>query len=449
MKPLAYMLCLAGMVIAWSDRSFAASADVATTALLEAVDSKHSASKDLAHGTGAEVHDVLRDSSEALATTNLWSKPAANVNSLSRTSESGAWLEKIEFARRQRLQKLYAEATPTLISAILTNAPEEIKRAALLELAIIAQEENNLTRAQQIFAHYLSKWPEDPCAPEVLLRQGLILRQMGANTAALTKFYSVMTSALVLKADKLEYYQRLVLQAQGEIADTYFQQGKVRESAEFFARLLKLDSPLLNKPQVQFKLIRSLSALGRHEEVIIQACDFLGRHLEAVEQGEVRFHLASALKTMGRNNDSLQQVLLLLRDEKGHSQAHPETWAYWQQRTGNEIANQLYKEGDYFRALEIYCGLADLNTNALWQLPVWYQIGLTYERLQQPAKALSRYSQIVSRESEAGTNTTPSLRTVLEMARWRQQHLGWQTNAETFAREARIPRPANEPDPKP
>jgi tetratricopeptide (TPR) repeat protein len=258
---------------------------------------------------------------------------------------------------------------------------------------------------------------------------------MGLNNLALTKFYAVMTSSLVLKADKLEFYQRLVLQAQTEIAETFFQQGKLPDSVEFFTRLLKQDSPLLNKPQIHFKLVRSLSALGRFEDATAQAYDFLGRYREAVEQPEVRFYLATALKRLGRNNDSLQQVSLLLHDQQAEARAHPETWAYWQQRAGNEIANQLYKEGDYLRALEVYSNLAGLSTNVDWQLPVWYQMGLTYERLQQPVKALSQYSQIIGRQPEVATNAAPNLRTILEMAHWRQQYLGWQTNAETMTRE--------------
>jgi tetratricopeptide (TPR) repeat protein len=127
--------------------------------------------------------------------------------------------------------------------------------------------------------------------------------------------------------------------------------------------------------------------------------------------------------------------LLLLQDQQTQAGTHPATWAYWQQRTGNEVANQLYKEGDYLRALEVYSNLSGLNTNVDWQLPVWYQIGLTYERLQQPVKALGQYTQIVARQPEVGTNAAPNLRTILDMARWRQQYLGWQTNAETITRE--------------
>jgi len=304
-----------------------------------------------------------------------------------------------------------------------------------LELAVIEQERNQLTRAQQILAHYLAKWPDDENTPEIILRQGLILRQLGMNSLALTKFYSVMTSSLVLKSDKLDYYRRLVLQAQTEIAETYFQQGKFSDSADFFARLLKQDSPLLNKPQIHYKLIRSLSTLGRHEEVARQANDFLGRHESAVEQPEVRFYLASALKHLGRTQESLQQVLILLRSQHPRAKENPEAWTYWRLRTGNEIGNMLYQEGDYLSALQVYSTLASLGTNTAWQLPLWYQMGLTYERLEQPAKAMSQYQQIVDQTSGADTTNAPAAQTLLDLARWRQQYLSAQTNVTAVLRE--------------
>ena len=81
---------------------------------------------------------------------------------------------------------------------------------------------------------------------------------MGAHATAIRKFYAVITSSLNLKLGELEYYQRLVLQAQTEIVDTYFLEGNLEESGRFFQLLLRLDSPKLNRAQIQFKLIRSL-----------------------------------------------------------------------------------------------------------------------------------------------------------------------------------------------
>jgi hypothetical protein len=64
-------------------------------------------------------------------------------------------------------------------------------------------------------------------------------------------------------------------------------------------------------------------------------------------------------------------------------------------------------------------------------LPVKYQIGLTYERLQQPQKAMDTYNEIIQLEPVLGTNATPGQKAVLDMARWRTGFLGWQSKAET------------------
>ena len=140
--------------------------------------------------------------------------------------------------------------------------------------------------------------------------------------------------------------------------------------------------------------------------------------------------MAQALKAQGRNSEALRQVLVFLEEQQARSLNHPEVLTYWQQRVGNEIANELYKEGDYVKALEVYLNLARLDFSAAWQLPVDYQIGLTYERLLQPQKAVETYQKILNREPELGTNATPGLKAVLDMARWRIGFIGWQDKAE-------------------
>ena len=309
------------------------------------------------------------------------------------------------------------------------EAPDEIKRASLIELALLSQENNQLAKAQQLFAQYLKRYPEDANMPEILLRQGLLYRQMGAPEMALAKFYAVMTGSLKLKFGSLEYYQRLVLQAQTEIADTYYLQGKYLDAADFLSRLLKLDSPNLNKIQIQFKLVRCLAALNRSPELIGQAKDFLAHHQKTDEEPEVRFLLAQALKESGQSQEALQQVFQLLKSQQSKSGENLKNWHYWQQRAGNSLANQLYQEGDYLNALEIYQTLASINSAADWQFPVRYQIGLIYEKLHHPIKAVESYGKILARKKELDSNNTPSLKTVLDMAQWRTDFIQWQSSA--------------------
>jgi len=336
----------------------------------------------------------------------------------------------LDLGREQRRQKSTALAAQTLTRLLEADAPAEIKRLALFELALVAQDDNKLVLAERIFGQYLHTYSEDPSAPEVLLRQGLIYRQMGVNTLAISKFYAVMSTALKLKLENMDYYKKLVLQAQIEIADTYYQEGKYEEAADFFNRLLKSGNPELDQIQTQYKLVRSLSYSTNNAETIAQAQIFLNLYTNAAEVPEVRFFLASSFKKLGRNNDAMKQVLLLLQSQQDNVHKNPEVWTYWQQRAGNEIANQLYKEGDYLSALQIYLSLAELDKSPAWQLPAWYQTALIYEQLQQWQKATETYQRIMDRQKElTDSTTTPSLLSLFEMAKWRKDYIDWMQKA--------------------
>jgi TolA-binding protein len=326
------------------------------------------------------------------------------------------------------------KAEPILINLLAADVPVAVQKQALLDLGAVVRDENDLPRAETIYTQFLNRWPDDPRTPEVYLRQGEIFRQMGLTDMALGKFYTVMASSLALKNDQFAYYQKLVLQTQVEIAETHYLMGHYVDAADFYSRLLQNSDPGLNRPQMEFRLVRSLTILGKNEEAAGEAQDFLSRYPDADQVPEVRYYLAQALKAQGRDNDALEQVLLCLKQQKAKSGNDPAVWIYWQQRVGNELANQLYHEGDYIQALEIYVDLVQLDSSVAWQVPVYYQMGLTYEKLMQPQKATDTYNQILACETEAGTNATPGMKAIFDMARWRTNFLAWQQNAETIDR---------------
>ncbi len=368
-------------------------------------------------------------------------------------------LEQLEtqlaLARRQRHQKEFSSATKGLSAVLNAEAPTPLHQAALLELAFVAQDEGQFVRAQQVYGRYLNLYPQDPSMPEILLRQGLLYRQMGSSTLAIAKFYAVMTSALNLKLDRMEYYERLVLQAQTEIADTYLLQGRFEDAADFYQRLLKRDSTHLNKTPIHFKLVRCLAATEKRTETIAQASRFIEQFPEAAEVPEVRFLMATAYRQAGLDRDALHQVLLLLESQHNTPRQNAEAWTYWQRRAGNDLANQLYLSGDFENTLLLYEHLARLDSSAAWRIPVWYQIGLVYERLLQPQKATQVYAQILETgKSLSSTNVTPSLNSIVEMARWRQQALAFLEKAQAAQLALRASlrqedRPDNKPPPAP
>lgn len=361
-------------------------------------------------------------------------------DSISRTNQNATWLwTKLEEGRRYANAGDEVAALRQFTALLEVNAPAELHQAALLEMANLAQRAGQLPRAQQIYAQYLDRFPGDPTVPDVILRQGLLYRQMGAHQLALAKFYSVMSTCLSMKANQLNYYQQLVLLAQTEIADTYYQQGQNAQAVEFLNRLLKLDATGLDKGLVRYKLLRSLSQLARHDEVIAHAQQYLQHQSGAPEEPEVRFLYVEALKKAGRSREALEQVLTLLLAQQAKSSENPETWIYWQQRTGNSLANELYREGDYLSALRLYDQLSTLSNSPDWQLPVWYQTALIYERLQQTGKSIAVYDRILNRQKEMGTNTvSPNLSMVFDMSRWRKEHLGYQGQSETNLMALRV-----------
>ena len=252
----------------------------------------------LTNGGLAEIAAPVSPASEfdALTSTNLVTLESKSKKPLTARD----YQNQINAARLLRRSLDRAGAAKLLVKVLESELPAELRRAALFEMSLVAQEEKQYTRAQQVLAQYLQLYPQDPTVPEVLLRQGLIFRQMGAHNTAIAKFYAVMNSALGLKLEQFDYYQRLVLQAQTEIADTYYVQGKFAEAADFFGRLLKQNSVDLNRAQIHSKLIHCLSGLGRHTDVITQCETFFDKNPDAAETPELRFLCASSLKQLGR-----------------------------------------------------------------------------------------------------------------------------------------------------
>jgi tetratricopeptide (TPR) repeat protein len=317
------------------------------------------------------------------------------------------------------------------------NVPEPLRQTALYELANVARMENDLSRAEAIYSQYLQRWPGDTRTPAINLRQGEVFRDMGLPNLALTKFYGVMTAALALTNSQLAQYKELVLRAQVEIAETHYLMGKFKDAADYYSRLLAQNDPALDREQIEFRLIRSLEAVNEHDKAVSQAQDFLEHYPNSPEEPEVRYHLAQALKTQNRNTEALQQVQLFLKEERGKTTNDPAIWLYWQQRVGNEIGNELYQEGAYLEALPVYLALAQLDSTPAWQLPVRYQVGLTYEKLLQPRLAIEVYRNLLTNAVPSlGTNLTPNLKAVTEMAAWRLNFLEWNERAESFNHQA-------------
>lgn len=337
------------------------------------------------------------------------------------------WKQRIDMARKQRMVGEFTFAFVNLQEVLDGPAEESLKKTALLEMATTQHKAGHFHEALKTCGMYRKRYPQDAGLPHVLLFQGLLMRELGAPQAALAKFHAVLSATLNLNLDKYDYYRKLVLLAQAQIADTLYSQGQLDEAAEKYTVLLRDESLHLKKSMVRYRLLLCLEGLDRQSDLVAQAKGFLESETDAPEAPHVRYLLSTALKKLGRNAESLAQVKALLAAAADQDDA---VWKAWKQRTGNEIANQLYRDGDYFNALNLYLKLAEVEDALTWQLPVWYQIGLIHERLDSPPEAIKAYQKILDREGELSATSGPALTTLASMARWRRDFIQWKFEAD-------------------
>ncbi|HEX7859047.1 MAG TPA: tetratricopeptide repeat protein [Verrucomicrobiae bacterium] len=356
------------------------------------------------------------------------------ITKLDRSEKLSRYQVALESARGLRSARELKRAESTLTQLLESPATEDIKRPALLELALVMQEQKEYPKAQQLYSEFVRRYDKDPSVPEILLRQAYLYREMGVPVLAQSKFYAVISACLNLKLEEMEYYQRLVLRAQAEIAETFYLQGQYAESADYLKRLLKLESVDLERANVLHKLAQCYMKLGDFDEALGTASLFLEKFPKHIDAPETRFLKVEALKKLGRTKDSIAELETLLRTQQSVSGADPQQWLYWQQRAGNKIANEFYKDGDLLSALQIYQTLAAINNTPEWQLPVWYQIGLVFENLKSPQKAVEMYQQIVDRKPDIKT-PNPNLTAVIDLASWRKQNIEWEAAAKEATRK--------------
>lgn len=342
---------------------------------------------------------------DAIDSENVFARPVKPVV----VDEMKAWRTRFDSALKQYEQSTDAvamKAAEDLFIGILMSpdAPVDIQRDCLKQLAQIALDGRFYGRAQQIYSQLVSRFPIHPDTPAVLLRQGVLYRRVGANELALSKFHAVMSTVLSLSEKDISGYKALVLLAQTEIADTYFMAGQFDRAADYFRRVLKLADADLNEAQVRLKLVKAVFEMKDWKNVIVEGQQCIEKIALSSQIAEVRFLMAEAYKQLGLQREALQQTMALLNAEQARSSKDPANWAYWQKRTGNALANELYQQGDYLNALLIYQTLWKLPGDEEWRSQALYQMGLIYERMEQADRAISAYSQIL----EAATNNVPA-----------------------------------------
>lgn len=329
--------------------------------------------------------------------------------------------------------------------------PEQ--RDALLGIARMYRRQAIYTKAAAVYEKFLKLYSDDPRVPDALLELGRTQRAMGAHRNAINRFYNVINSTLKLPPESYEHYQLLAKTAQFEIAETHFETGNFAEAAKFFDRLRLLDLAPEDRARAHFKAACSLLNAGELDQATGKLTQYLEQWPADTNVPEARYFLALTLRKLGRTEDALAITLALLRDEQNNAVADPKGWAYWQRRTGNQLANDFFQNGDTLSAVAIYEGLARLSTDNNWRLPIIYQTGLCYERLRQTERATKAYRDIVeSVAGNSGTATSPELAELARMANWRIGQIEWSGQTERQLHQffsAAMPAPPARPSPSP
>lgn len=302
------------------------------------------------------------------------------------------------------------------------GATDADHQAALLALAQLHRKQGTFTKAAAIYERFLKDYPGDERTPEALLHLGRTLRDLGAPKLAIARFYNVINSTLKLPSDGFEHYQVLARTAQFEIAETHFLAGNFVEAGKFFTRLSLLDLAPADRARAQFKAGYALRLQGDLEGCVRTLRAFVEQFPQDENIPEARYLLAVSLRELNRTQEAFAATLDLLRTEKARVGKDPKRWAYWQRRTGNQLANDFFETGDTLNARAIYAGLLELSPEPAWRIPLTYQLGLCYDRLGLAEQARASYQAVVE---TAGAAPADEFRELVIMAKWRLDHIQW------------------------
>ena len=340
-----------------------------------------------------------------------------------------ASIKSMEIEIQQALEMNETALAEKLFAQLMClGAPTSRKRDAMLRMARqLEEKQKQPAKAIVVYEQFLGNFPDDPEAPETLLRLGRLYRSTGANASALNKFYSVLYSSLQLKTG--DDYTDSSLRAKMEIAHTHFAAGEFQKAGDLYSKIKLLKMSPEESSEVAFRLAYISYLSGEYANSLTEAQAFLDTFPSSPLAPEAQYLFIQSLKKLGRDTEAMKETIELLQAGQKYGKTKPAVWAYWQRKTGNEIANELYESGDAFGALTIYQKLAALNDAPDWRGPTIYQIGLCYERLRHFDRAREAYRYIIDK-IPASTKTASgdaivgeNVSTVRDMAEWRLEHL--------------------------
>lgn len=329
----------------------------------------------------------------------------------------------------------YLVSEELFLKILFFDLPEELRRAIILRYADMAERMGDRARITAVYERFAEEFAQDRELPAIFMKLGQLYREMGAFDLSLANFYKVLNVSLA-PVDGLDQYRALSRQAQLEIAETHYANGDYEEAEKFYARLEMLALDPATRLEVAFKVAHSAYLRGEYARAARLLETFLKDHGDTVLAPEGHFLLANSYKEIGRADKAVAEVLKLLSYKETRFANNRPLWLYWKQRTGNQMANEYYEQGDFRSALQIYRSMVTLSSNPVWQWPVLYQIGLCYERLRLHQRAKDTFTYLADggalADNENRLAALPAdVRDLRDLASWRLEHLRWATATES------------------
>lgn len=337
-------------------------------------------------------------------------------------------LHKAEIALR--LQD-YSLAEKLQLQALNLDMSKESRRELLLNMATTYQHLKIPSKMASIYEKFIELYPKDPDIPTIYLNLGRLYRDIGAYEIAIERFYTILNLSLGAKAKNIDEFKIMVLEAQSQIADIYFELQKFDQAKTFYNRLDRIELSAEQKEYVLFQLAMCSFKLDQLSIALSQLQIFISQHPESKFIPECHYLTAYIYQKLNKPEDAIRAIRTLLDTNNQNNMKDPELWLYWKKKTTNQIANEFYQDNDYISALKVYQAMLHLDTSTEWQWPILYQSALCFEKLLMYPKAEEAYSSIIKAQSQAPTNQPPYLQDIYDMAQWRKINLESILNSET------------------
>lgn len=308
-----------------------------------------------------------------------------------------------------------------------THLPE--KEDVLWAMGELYQESGFRPKAAAAFERLTEEFPKSRRLPNVYMKLGHLYREMGGLEIAISKYYMVLNSALNVAVDQVEKYRAVSLKAKLEIAKTHVELLDYDEAYRQFELLSRLNLEPLERRGVHYRMCHLLYDLGNYQKAVSSLKGFLEQYELSPNAPEIRYLLAKSYEKLNRKPDALREVVQILQRQSSPDTALENDSDYWKQRMGNELANEFYQQGDYRSSLTIYQSLAKYDASPDWSWPALHQIGLCFERLGLPEKAIMAYEEILNPENggfDESQELSSGMKSLREMAKWRLEHLNWE-----------------------